>query len=199
MQNTRQKRLQEFGAENKNICVSSAHNKTDASFPQVDQSKTSITQSEDSDDTIPQSPKEDAKVTIAFAKHQLIASLMQDVYAMFNTQWHRGPKEHAASQSTYWSKQPHQSQAANQASVDKGTKRATGRDSPPPDDIGRKRRRANSRSSDPTGVGRKLLFACPFHKSNPLVYRANHASGTDFRACAGPGFSTISRLKYDNL
>lgn len=47
----------------------------------------------------------------------------------------------------------------------------------------------------------KLLLACPFHKYDPAKYGIQHltpgASRKDtYRACAGPGFKSIQRLKY---
>lgn len=44
-----------------------------------------------------------------------------------------------------------------------------------------------------------LFLACPFHKLDPTKYSQHSVSGTgkrhDYRACAGPGFRTIQRLK----
>lgn len=44
-----------------------------------------------------------------------------------------------------------------------------------------------------------LLLACPFHKQDPLKYGVHGQSGpgkkSKFRACTGPGFRSIQRLK----
>lgn len=46
------------------------------------------------------------------------------------------------------------------------------------------------------------LLACPFHKLNPAKYGIQHGATSStvksdyYRACAGPGFKTIQRLKY---
>ena len=189
------KAFSELRADDDKSSVSSNNSQSERYLTEVDESESYITRSEDSDDATSTSSKEDANVAMAFAKHQLIASLMQDVFTIFDAQWNRGPKEHAPSRATQRGKQSHQTPATSQASVGKGKRRTTDRDSPPPKDNGQKRRRANSRSSDPTDTGRKRLFACPFHQNNPSAYRANNSSGSDFRACAGPGFLTISRLK----
>lgn len=46
-----------------------------------------------------------------------------------------------------------------------------------------------------------LLLACPFHKFDPMKYGIQHLTPVSsrkdtYRACAGPGFKTIQRLKY---
>lgn len=160
-----------------------------------DFSEESFSQSEDSDDTALTSPEHDVKVFIAFAKHRLIASLMQDIYIMFDSQWNARARGHTASQSEYTSTQAQQMDTADQSSTKEGKRRMQDRDSPPPDDNDGKRKKASPKGSSSEGkIGRPLL-ACPFHKNDPLKYRANHESGIDFRSCAGPGFQTISRLK----
>ena len=44
-----------------------------------------------------------------------------------------------------------------------------------------------------------LLLACPFHKHNPIKYGAHSNPGAGkkpkYRACAGPGFRSVQRLK----
>lgn len=44
-----------------------------------------------------------------------------------------------------------------------------------------------------------LLLACPFHKHNPIKYGAHDNPGAGkkpkYRACAGPGFRSVQRLK----
>lgn len=158
-------------------------------------SEESIAQSEDSDDTAPPSPEDDAKIALVFAKHQLIVSLMQDVYTMFDSQWNVRTRGNTTCQSDYANTQSQQSETANQSSTKKGKRRTQDRDSSPPDDKGAKRKKENPKGSSPSGKDRNILFACPFHKNDPLKYRASHQSGIDFRSCAGPGFQTISRLK----
>ena len=57
------------------------------------------------------------------------------------------------------------------------------------DDGSRKRRRKNDRSREPNLASPKR-FACPYFKHDPFKDRAS-------RACSGPGFLTIAKLKYD--
>ena len=58
------------------------------------------------------------------------------------------------------------------------------------DDKGsRKRRRKNDRSTESNLISPKR-FACPYFKHDPFKNRSS-------RACSGPGFLTIAKLKYD--
>ena len=57
------------------------------------------------------------------------------------------------------------------------------------DDGSRKRRRKNDRSMEPNLASPKR-FACPYFKHDPFKDRSS-------RACSGPGFLTIAKLKYD--
>ena len=166
-----------------------------ASSLRSDFSEESIVQSEFGDDIALSSPGEDPELTLAFAKHQMIDSLMQDVYVMFDPQWNAKTRSHTTSQSDSANTQSRQSETGGQSSTKKGKRRMQDRDSPPPDDNDRKRREGNKKASSLGGKDRSALLACPFHKNDPLKYRANHESGIDFRSCAGPGFQTISRLK----
>jgi hypothetical protein len=58
------------------------------------------------------------------------------------------------------------------------------------------------RRSSPASALVPLLprLACPFYKRNPAKYSAQSTgdskSTTNYRACAGPGFKSIQRLKY---
>jgi hypothetical protein len=100
-------------------------------------------------------------------------------------------------------------QAAERASSDKDTSRAQHenegesrrrekrkqqdriRDSSTPDDHNRKRKRSSSQRK---GVDTKHTpKACPFWKYDPSIYGANNLA--PYRACAGPGFPTIAKLK----
>lgn len=60
------------------------------------------------------------------------------------------------------------------------------------------KRRRSSPTSDLVPLPPRL--ACPFYKRNPVKYSAQSTgdskSTTNYRACAGPGFKSIQRLKY---
>ena len=57
------------------------------------------------------------------------------------------------------------------------------------DDGSRKRRRKNDRSME-LNLASPKRFACPYFKNDPFKDRSS-------RACSGPGFLTIAKLKYD--
>jgi hypothetical protein len=38
-------------------------------------------------------------------------------------------------------------------------------------------------------------YACVFHKHNPVMYDTNGVTGAKYRACGGPGFGSVSRVK----
>jgi hypothetical protein len=38
-------------------------------------------------------------------------------------------------------------------------------------------------------------YACIFYKHNPITYDTNGVTGAKYRACGGPGFESVSRLK----
>jgi hypothetical protein len=51
------------------------------------------------------------------------------------------------------------------------------------------------------GLAQNPRLACPFHKRSPEKYCIQHGNvenskKSDYRACAGPGFKNIQRLKY---
>lgn len=55
-------------------------------------------------------------------------------------------------------------------------------------------------SPETDGGGPILRLACPFHKINPYKYSIQHevsegSRKTDYRSCAGPGYTSIQRLK----
>ncbi|KAK4235546.1 POZ-AT hook-and zinc finger-containing protein 1 [Achaetomium macrosporum] len=57
----------------------------------------------------------------------------------------------------------------------------------------------NAEPSTEPPADRSLLLACPFHKQNPIRYGVNGmlspGKKPKYRACAGPGFKSIQRLK----
>ena len=58
------------------------------------------------------------------------------------------------------------------------------------DDDGSRKRRRKSERSVKSNIASHKRFACPYFKHNPFKDRAS-------RACSGPGFLTIAKVKYD--
>ena len=151
------------------------------------------TENELSEDTSSPSPENDAWLTVAYAKHRMVVSLMKDVYTTLNPQWkadirsQTGPR--SASTGAY--SQPSSSQTPS--STGRGKRRTQDRDSPPPDAHDEKKRKTKPTRSGDGDQGR--LFACFFYKYNSRKYCSNSETGTKYRSCAGPGFSKIAQLK----
>jgi hypothetical protein len=40
-----------------------------------------------------------------------------------------------------------------------------------------------------------VKFACPFYKRDPQKFRVNDKTGGRYRACAGPGWDSVARIK----
>ena len=40
-----------------------------------------------------------------------------------------------------------------------------------------------------------VKFACPFYKRDSQKFRANDKTGGRYRACAGPGWESVARIK----
>lgn len=130
---------------------------------------------------------------IVRAKHELMVTLMKEVYAIFDSGWKVNVQTCASSQ---------QGSSGNQAQtskreaprLDKNPKRRKkDRDSSPPgDDDGKRKKR-----DDPdAGLQNQCrLFACPFHKYDPYKYSLNSDTGAAYRSCQGPGFTSISHVK----
>ena len=133
----------------------------------------------------------DSHLVYLHSKHRLLVDLMQEVYAIFDQRWGAKLQAHAGSS-------PPNTPLSNQNTPSdhsrKGKKRSRDdRDFTPPNDAGsskRPRREISSNSekqNDP--------FACPFHKNEPAKYCCSVVDGSRYRACVGPGFASIARLK----
>lgn len=139
------------------------------------------------------SPENDAWLTVAYAKHRMMVSLMRDVYIIFNSPWEADFRSQTGSQaaSTGASSQSSSSQMAS--STGKGKRKMRNGDFQPPEANEEKKRKIEA-SKNRDG-GPKRLFACFFNKFNAQKYCSNGDTGSRYRSCAGPGFSKISQLK----
>lgn len=126
-------------------------------------------------------------------KQHLITILMHEVYAMFDSPRIDNIRSCTSSHTASSSNQSQDSNNVTRMSQRFGKRQMQDRDSSPPgDDNGKRRRKEPSKSND-CGPGR--LLACPFHQYDPCKYCANQDTGATYRACAGPGFASISRMK----
>ena len=130
-------------------------------------------------------------LVVLLVKHMLLVDLMQEFYAIFDQRWAAKVQGHVGSSPPTT---PPTNQNRKSDSSHKGKKRCRDdRDFTPPNDGGSRKRPSNDipsnteKQNDP--------FACPFHKHEPAKYCCSVIDGSRYRACVGPGFATIARLK----
>ena len=140
-----------------------------------------------------QSPYSSFDLNIAQAKHNLMVTLMKDVYAMFDSKW-EGSVRTCATSGEQSSGGRAQSSKVETTRVAKGSKkRMKDRDSSPP---GRGNGKREKKDDPDIGLhDQSRLLACPFHKHDPSKYCLNGDTGATYRSCPGPGFMCISHLK----
>ncbi|KAL8671571.1 MAG: hypothetical protein Q9168_003933 [Polycauliona sp. 1 TL-2023] len=118
---------------------------------------------------------------------------MREFYAIFDQRWSVASRSHA---NTAPDKSGAYDIGESFLSGDfQGTRkrRRNNRDTTPPEDDNNRKR--SGKGSSLVAENQIRLFACPLHQNNPIKHCANVLDGSKFRACAGPGFATISRLK----
>ena len=130
---------------------------------------------------------------IAEAKHELIVTLMKEVYAMFGSEWKVSARTCAASQQGSSGGQAQPSKLTAPRDGKNSKKRLKDRDSSPPGDDNGKRKKRDEPDAELQKQGRP--FACPFHKYDPYKYSLNSDTGAAYRSCLGPGFTSISHVK----
>ncbi|CAF9907907.1 MAG: hypothetical protein HETSPECPRED_007934 [Heterodermia speciosa] len=145
----------------------------------------------DSDESSNFLEDDDGHLVVLHSKHLLLVDLMQEVYAIFDQRWAANVQGHVGSSDPTT---PPTNQNRKSDSSRKGKKRCRDdRDFTPPNDGGSRKRPSNEipsnteKQNDP--------FACPFHKHEPAKYCCSVIDGSRYRACVGPGFATIARLK----
>ena len=156
-----------------------------------------ISQSEASETDRVSAPDTSESIYEIRLKHDIVKSLMLDVYIALGPQGDAKYNECAepSKQSSAGSFSNSSSSASSTHRLGSSGKRAArDENSPPRDDKGGKRARHPSSGAN-SGVKRPP-FACPFYKYDPIKYRSTSVTGTRYRTCMGPGYETISRLKY---
>lgn len=154
------------------------------------------TPSECSDEKAKKPLLSDRNLVVIKAKHELLVTLIKDVYAML------GSKEEVSNVRTCaTSSESGPSGTLSQGSTSElptlgkdSNRRMQGRKLPREEDNDDgKRRKKTGLGLDPRHHSRR--YACPFHKHNPIKYSVENSIITRYRTCSGPGFSAISRLK----
>ncbi len=153
--------------------------------------------SEDSDEHCDVSTPNFDQLTIAHAKHQMMVTLMEEFYASFGSQWQANVRNHVTPNSRSSHCQD-SSKPQDGSTQDRNGKRPIHDREPSPGDNNNNSNNGKKRRGDPPdakGIRPDLQFACPFHKFDPRKFCPNLDTGTRYRSCSGPGFSSISKLK----
>ena len=148
----------------------------------------------DSDESGSASPAHYKELTLAYTKHQIILSLMRDVYAMFSSQWQANVRTRTTPEAESGRVLLNSCESTDCSKSNRLGKRANyQRDRSQGDGNDGKKRRTSP--PDTANCEPDLQLACPFHKYDPVKYCPNIDGGVKYRTCLGPGFPTISRLK----
>ena len=154
------------------------------------QSATS-SQSQCSSTTLTQLLYDSFDLSIAKAKHELMVTLMKEVYALFDTGWKVRTCANSKQES---SGTRAQSSRPEDSRVGKSSKkRMRDRDSSPPGDGDGKREKKDD--PDIRLHHQSRTFACPFHKHDPYKYSFNGDTGVVYRSCPTFGSASISHLR----
>jgi hypothetical protein len=132
---------------------------------------------------------------------QLVSEFMDEFYRSYNHFLTGGKKRTCTgqSESSTGSREPRPSLPNKGASSSKTeTWDAISRRNPPSsnEDENGDGEDPKERSKAPPQQDDRSKLACPFHKHNSTKYTCNRVTGSKYRACAGPGWTSISRLKY---
>jgi hypothetical protein len=132
------------------------------------------------------------------AHHQLLRNLMQEFYSLWSPSFKEVPQCSPGDSTGRTPGNATSTPVHGQSStVANGKRRMGDRDSPVPEGDGngdRKKQNMGAPSSGSEDQGRRL--ACPFHKNDPSKYGiAPHSPDAKYRSCAGPGFTSMTRLR----
>ena len=146
-----------------------------------------------SDESQSPSPEDDSLLIIAYAKHQLVVKLMREVYTIFDQSWTANVQSRTGSESSNSNVSSLEEHSGNDLTRGNERRRKRDRDFAPPNDPHGKKKKENPTPSSLEDETR--LFACPFHKFDQCKYSCNATTGLKYRACMGPGFKKIARVK----
>ena len=169
--------------------------RSDQSSNQSTDSRSNSYTDTESDDSQSVPLEQEPHLAILRSKHTLLTALMRDVYAIFDDGWIGAVQEHTSPSSGAPSKLILRPDSSTPCRGQK--RRREDRDSTPPKDGQDGKRRSHQQS--PASGKEDRLFACSFYKNDCTKYSCNAINGSKYRACAGPGFNTIARLKYVSL
>ena len=148
----------------------------------------------DSDESGSISSTDYEELTIAYTKHQVILSLMRDVYAMFSSQWQANVRTRTTPEAESSRVLSNSCESTDCFKQNRRGKRGNyERDRSQGDGNDGKKKKNNP--PDTTDCEPDLQLACPFHKYDPIKYCPNLDTGVKYRTCLVPGFPSVNRLK----
>ena len=154
----------------------------------------SITPGSESDESQQSFIHNSLETAVLRSRHQIMVKFMQEVYAIFDRRWAPDTQPHATSASDSGFQYSQNTESTGAAGSPRGVKRRRDdRDTSPSDS--RRRKRRDNCDIPLTVDDETRLFACPLHKYDSEKYSCNNITGSKFRTCTGPGFTTIARLK----
>lgn len=124
-------------------------------------------------------------------KRYLTAFLMVELYSISS----RGIRSCTSSSSDEIKQAPRTRESGSRSFQAPRHRASTKRRKTPTDDGEDEQRREQKKPANgPSHVGNFPRFACPYYQNDPSQY-SPIARGPTFRPCAGPGFTTIGRMK----
>lgn len=141
-----------------------------------------------------QSTEDEVQLALLNSRHHALSRLMREVYIIFDQRWTANVQDHTPSNTNNTPLERQTSTTTgHEKSYQNQKRRRNDRETSPPGD-GHKRRKPNCQTT-PSPEAEKQLLACPFHKNSPRKFCCNGITGSKYRACVGPGFANIARLK----
>jgi hypothetical protein len=144
-----------------------------------------------------ESPEEIIRSIVSILEEEMIACVMKDIYGMLDPNGNIGIRNHAGSREYSNSTSP--AFTPGKSSDRRRQKRrldgegSSGSGDDQEDDRGKRPRQKDKSSSRSQIEG--CRFACPFYKHDAEKYQANTVTGSKYRVCAGPGWTSIHRVK----
>lgn len=151
-------------------------------------------QSGEFDESSSSSEVDDVGLAVLKVKHEMLVSLMREVYMTLKSDWNVNFRTCATSSSETSSGRTQELCGKVSSGSRQGKRQTQDEDSSFRDDIGRDKRRKKEESEAELRP-QSRRYACPCHKYSPGKYSVNYITGATYRTCTGPGFTAISRLK----
>ena len=140
------------------------------------------------------SPSFSENLVIMKSKHDLLVSLMKQVYSQLGHSDLSNLREHGQSQQREAGRSGVELGASKPNDTKgKSVKRGKRDEESFEGNDDRKRRQTSSSASSITQE--KLFYACPFNKHDAVTFQPRASSNFRYRSCIGPGFQKISHVK----